>query len=250
MKKIGIVGGIAWRSTVDYYSELCRLSEQLHFDDNLTAIPATPEICIESLDLSKAASYIGVDEIEESWARFDEYHRSALKRLAASGADFALIASNTPHHRFEAITRGVGMHVVDLFEVVAEQCARNGISQLVILGTSSTMKSSRFRESFARFGVVAAGPEDPADRASVLTMIGTLQRGSPEGVSDKLHNLAETAFAKQFTGPPVVCLGCTELPLAFPETKGLATFKLSGVTYVNTSAIHVAAALTLATRKR
>lgn len=53
-----------------------------------------PEISIESLDLAKAISYLGSDN-DESWSRFDNYHRSALQRLEASGVDFALIASNT-----------------------------------------------------------------------------------------------------------------------------------------------------------
>jgi aspartate racemase len=249
MKRIGIVGGIAWRSTVDYYSELCRLSEQLDVDRDLIRIPSTPEICIESLDLAKAASYLGVVGDEGSWANFDEYHRSALNRLAAGGADFAIIASNTPHHRFEAITRGVAMRVIDLFEVVAQHCVRNGLRQVLILGTRLTMHSSRFQESFARYGVLAAGPIDSADQASVLAMIESLQKGNLEGVQDGLGRLARIAFARKFTGPPVVCLACTELPLAFPTTKGLEIFTVGGVTYVNPSAVHVAATLSLATGK-
>jgi aspartate racemase len=87
MKKIGIVGGIAWLSTVDYYAALCRRGEELHLANNLPGAPSTPEICIESPDLNKAASYIGIDGNEASWSRFDEYHRVALQRLEASDAD-------------------------------------------------------------------------------------------------------------------------------------------------------------------
>jgi aspartate racemase len=104
MKKIGIVGGLAWPSTVDYYSELCRRSEEWQKARNPQAAPWMPEMSIESLDVNKALSYIGNDEDVESWSRFDEYHRSALLRLEASGAEFALMAANTPHHRFAAIT--------------------------------------------------------------------------------------------------------------------------------------------------
>src|SRR5260370_1458752 len=89
MKKIGIVGGVAWLSTVDYYSGLCRRSEQWHLARNLQGVPSTPEMSIESLDLNKAISYLGIDDIEESWSQFDEYHRAALRRLEASGAEFA-----------------------------------------------------------------------------------------------------------------------------------------------------------------
>jgi len=152
MKKIGIVGGVAWASTVEYYSEICRRCEEL-------SPPATPEISIESLDLGKAVSYIGNDAHEESWSQFDEYHRAALKRLEASGAAFALIASNTPHHRLEAIVRGVAIPVVSIFEAVAKESARIEAKQVLILGTALTMSSQVFRHEFAKYRIEADGPK-------------------------------------------------------------------------------------------
>src|SRR5580700_4462748 len=107
MKKIGIVGGIGWQSTVDYYTDLCHRSERQSLAANPSRAPSTPEMSIESLDIQKAISYLGSDDDEASWAEFDEYHRVALLRLAASGADFALLASNTPHHRFATIVRDI-----------------------------------------------------------------------------------------------------------------------------------------------
>ncbi|HEX3685416.1 MAG TPA: hypothetical protein VHU83_22975 [Bryobacteraceae bacterium] len=95
MKKIGIVGGVAWPSTVDYYTAICQRSEQRHLVNHLQGAPSTPEMTIECLNLSKAVSYLGIDGDEESWSQFDDYHRAALRRLEASGAEFALMASNT-----------------------------------------------------------------------------------------------------------------------------------------------------------
>ena len=92
MKKIGIVGGVAWLSTVDYYSGICRRAEQWHLARNLQGPPSTPQMSIESLDLNKAASYLGTDDDEQSWSQFDDYHRAALERLEVSGVDFALMA--------------------------------------------------------------------------------------------------------------------------------------------------------------
>ena len=136
MKKIGIVGGVAWISTVDYYTEICTRSEEWHAASNLPGPPSTPEMVIESLDHNKAVAYLGVEGDEESWRRFDDYHRAALQRLELSGADFALMASNTPHHRFETIVRGVTIPVLDIFEVVAKESAQIGASEVLILGTA------------------------------------------------------------------------------------------------------------------
>src|ERR1035438_6897010 len=85
--------------------------------------PSMSEISIESLDLNKAVSYLGIEGYEQSWSQFDEYHRTALKRLEASGAAFALMASNTPHHRLDAIARGVRIPVVSIFEAAAMDCS-------------------------------------------------------------------------------------------------------------------------------
>lgn len=246
MKKIGIVGGVAWLSTVDYYSEICRRSERLLSTGSVVDTPSTPEISIESLDHRKAVSYLGIDGDEESWARFDEYHRAALRRLEASGADFALIASNTPHHRLEAIVRGIGIPVISIFEAVAKECARIGARQVLIFGTALTMRSRVFQSEFAKRGVEAAGPVDETARQMLIALIAELQLGKVDGAAKRLGGIAMTSFERQFSGRPVVCLACTELPLAFPQHRPLPVFEADGVTYVNSTVVHVNAALDFA----
>jgi aspartate racemase len=246
MKKIGIVGGVAWPSTVDYYTEICRRSERHHLASHLPGVPSTPEMTIESLSLSRAVSYLGVEGDEESWSRFDGYHRAALRRLEASGAEFALMASNTPHHRYETIVRGVGIPVIDMFEVVAKESARMGARQVLILGTALTMGSQRFREAFARHGITAAGPEDVAARAATSQLVGDLQRGKLEGAAERLRTIAKLATEQQFGERPVVCLACTELPLAFRELKATLGFEADGILYINTTIVHAGAAFDFA----
>ncbi len=235
MKKIGIVGGVAWLSTVDYYSQICRRSERRY--------GSTPEMSIESLDLNKAVAYLGMDGDEESWAIFDEYHRAALRRLEASGAEFAVIASNTPHHRFASIVRGIGIPVINILEVTAQEIARLGASEVLLLGTELTMQSSEFREAFARHGVRAEGPRDEESRTNTEELIAELQLGRAAGAAERLGRIARISFESPFNTQPVVCLACTELPLAFPEQKMLATFEYDGLTYINTTAMHIEAAL-------
>jgi aspartate racemase len=237
MKKIGIVGGVAWASTVDYYSEICRRSEEF-------SPPAMPEISIESLDLGKAVSYIGIDGHEESWRQFDEYHRAALQRLEASGAAFALIASNTPHHRLEAIVRGVAIPVISIFEAVAKESARIGTKQVLILGTALTMSSPVFRNEFAKYGIEAAAPDAESTRSSTIALIKDLQLGKLEGASEQLGRIAKSSSQR------VACLACTELPLAFPREKRLPTFESDGILYINSTIVHVNAALNFARDKR
>jgi aspartate racemase len=243
MKKIGIVGGVGWRSTVEYYSEICRRSEGLYLDLKDQGAPPMPEISIESLDLRTAISFLGEENKEESWARFDEYHRNALKRLEVSGAEVALIASNTPHHRFTAIIQGLQIPVVNIFEAAASEGARIRARNVLILGTTLTMDSSRFRDEFAKLGLNAAGPAGEPSRAATATLIAKLQRGRIEGAANQLGAIARDSVELQFEGNAVVCLACTELPLAFPEFKTLSIFTYDGLTFINTTAVHVDAVL-------
>ena len=148
-RKIGIVGGVAWRSTVDYYTGICLRSEQRQLELDPHAAPAMPEMSIESLDHERVLSFIGSDDDESSWRQFDDYHRAALQRLEASGADFAVLASNSPHHRLPAITRGIAIPVISIIDAMGAAAARLGAEEVLILGTAITMRSPRFREGFA-----------------------------------------------------------------------------------------------------
>jgi aspartate racemase len=246
MKKIGIVGGVGWLSTVDYYSEICRRSERWHPANNAQGVQSMLEVSIESLDLYKAVSYLGVDGDEQSWFQFDLYHRAALQLLEASGAEFALMASNSPHHRFASIVRGVGIPVINIIEVTARESVRIGAAEVLLLGTQLTMRSSVFREEFARHGVHAAGPKDEETRAMTVELIADLQAGKLDGAAERLGKIAKRSFERKFKKPPLVCLACTELPLAFPEQKRLPTFEHDGVMYINTTAVHIEAAFHLA----
>jgi aspartate racemase len=246
LKKLGIVGGLAWRSTVTYYSEYCGRAERWHVARGRPGAPAAPELVIESLDLNRAFALIGRDGDVASWAAFDDYHRAALRRLQAAGADFALRAANTPHHRLDAITRGVELPVVSILEALARAAAGGGARAVLLLGTAVTMASDRFAAAFARHGIVAAGPRDPAVRERTAALITELQGGAVAGAAARVSALVAATVGPQFAAPPLVCLACTELPLAFPGSGSAASFEAEGVRYLNSVPVHVEAAFACA----
>jgi aspartate racemase len=238
IKKIGIVGGVAWPSTVVYYSELCRRGDEWRLTKP-DAEGSAFEMTIESLDLNRAISYWGNDDNDGSWARFDEYHHAALQRLEACGAGIAVMASNTPHHRYETIVCGIGIPVINIVDATAKAAARLAAREVLILGTPVTMRSAKFREGFAKHGIEAHGPRDERARAMTEELIRELQAGKTAGAAERLAKIARESFAVEFSGPPVVCLACTELPLAFVDEKVVARLENGGVTYINTSAAHI-----------
>lgn len=246
LKKIGILGGTGWPSTVQYYAELCRRFEALELAADASRAPTTPEMCIESLDLRRALSLIGRDADEPSWHQFDEYHRTSLRRLAASGADFGVIASNTPHHRYSAIVTGLDIPVLNMFEIVAQRCRLEGHKEVLVLGTALTMHSPVLREAFEAQDIKSSAPVNPDHRAQVLASIGKLQRGDCEGAARSITALVHEVTHRQFADPPAVCLACTELPLAFPRQHHSVTFDYDGIRYLNASVIHIEAAVAAA----
>lgn len=228
MKKIGLVGGIAWPSTVDYYAGLCRLAETAHI---------LPEMSIESLDHERAVSYLGREGDEASWARFEAYHHEALQRLEQSGAEVAAIASNTSHLRFAQITAGIRIPVINIFDALAAECARRGESEVLILGTAATMTSARLPAVFASRGMNATGPKDETLRALTVQLSKELQRGVDQAAAPRLADIVRRHAAGRPT--PLACLACTELPLAFPGSGSRTLIESEGIRYLNSSTVHM-----------
>lgn len=167
MKKIGIVGGTAWVSTVEYYAAICAIGEDAGVQ---------PEFSIESIDNARAQAYIGSFNDEPSWERFDAYYRAALENVERAGAQVALLAANTPHHRFAAITAGIGIPVVSIIDAVARTCASLGQNRLLLLGTALTMSSSVMRARYGEHGIDVVTPP-ASEHPAIVALIERLQRG-------------------------------------------------------------------------
>ena len=246
MKKIGIVGGTRWVATLHYYAEICRQSEARAARGKLPGKVPVPEMSIEALDWQRVLDLQGGESDEGSWRRFDAYHVAALDRLAASGVDFALISSNTAHDRLRAFAPATALPIVDMFEALAQCCARLGSKHVLILGPAATMTSSRLRQAFAEWGIEADCPFEAAARAATVALIDELEGRTSASAAELIRSLALRAFNQRFAGRPVVGLGCTELALAFPRHKSQAIFEVAGITYVNSTAAHIDAAVELA----
>lgn len=241
MKKIGILGGIGWPSTIEYYAGLCTLVESGAQPGHHATMP---EIAIESLDLSKAESLVGRGDDEDSWLAFDAYHRAALQRLERGGADFAVIACNTAHHRLAQIERGLAIPILGIVDAAADACAEYGLHDVLMLGTRTVMASAVFRDAFRRRGIHAYAPAEQRHQQSVLAAIDALSRGRDDGASERIRSVIRESHLQAASG--AVYLGCTELPLAFPAHKRQGVFEIDGIRCINSTALHIRAAFEFA----
>jgi aspartate racemase len=110
MKRLGIVGGIAPGSTVDYYQLLIASYREQRGDGSY------PAILINSIDLTRMMALVAASRLID----LTEYLREAVDRLARAGADFALLASNTPHIVFEDLSRVSPIPLVSIVEATCE----------------------------------------------------------------------------------------------------------------------------------
>ncbi len=240
MKKIGIPGGVGWPSTIDYYRSIAEGAGQ-HFAELGHGSPLPiPPMTIESVVQAHTRELRGVQGDEESWAGFDHVFREALLTLEKSNCDFAIVASNTPHARLDAIRQGVSIPIISIFDAAAEATAATGASQALVLGTSVTMQACGYAEKLASLGVRANEPLPAADVDAMQSMIDTdFYGGVSEHARDRL-----LAYCNKHANPgTAILLACTELPLAFPEMIDDASFEADGHLFVNPSAAHAAAAL-------
>ncbi|WP_170763970.1 aspartate/glutamate racemase family protein [Ruegeria lacuscaerulensis] len=240
MKKIGILGGVGWASTVDYYRATAKGAGKYFAERGYGSPLPIPPMTIESVTQAKTRALRGVAGDEASWTGFDAVFREALLTLERAGCDFGIIASNTPHARLHAIRQGVSMPILSIFDATAEVTAATGAAKALVLGTAVTMEATNYADRLADAAIKANSRLPAPEIAEMQAMIDSDFYGGASAVArDRLM-----AFCNKHAAPgTAILLACTELPLAFPDHLDDPVFEAEGHLFINPSAAHVAAAL-------
>ena len=145
---VGIIGGIAPESTIDYYRRIHRTYRERTGGRHMAPI------LINSVDLNVVLSLAGS-------GRYDaliEYLVPELGKLAAAGATIGVFASNTPHIVFDAIARRSPLPLISIVEATRERAAAAGYQRLALLGTGFVMEADIYPDSFRRSGMAVIVP--------------------------------------------------------------------------------------------
>lgn len=197
-KAIGIVGGLGPASTAEYYQFIISRYYEMYKDNDY------PRILIDSLSLRQMAELMDGGDLLGYAARIV----SSVNALEKAGADFVLIASNTPHCVFSQVQKAVKLPLLSIVPPVVAEAKRLGLRRLLLLGTRSTMRAAFYREGFDGTDVTVVVPA-PADQEEIHRIIfDELVNRKIVGASRRrvLDIIAEIACDG-------VILGCTELPL-------------------------------------
>lgn len=221
MKKIGIIGGIGPESTLDYYRGIIDAFR------NRAGGLHSPEILIYSGDLAELLAIMEDADLEAlvQWLLF------RLRALHRAGADFAVIASNTPHVVFAEVARRSPLPLLSIVEETCRKAASLGLKRPGLLGTKFTMAADFFREPCRARGMRLSLPLPEEQQRIHEMLFSEIELGIiKDSTRQELLAIVEGMVAREAIDSLI--LGCTELPLILDRDA-------FGIPFLNTTAIHV-----------
>lgn len=225
MKTVGIIGGIAPESTIDYYRRIISLYHARAADGSY------PSIIINSIDLQRMLGMVAAQEL----AALAEDLTREVEKLAAAGAAFALFASNTPHIVFDEVRSRSPIPLLSIVEATCAAARELHVKRVGLVGTRFTMKGHFYPEVFARSGIEVIAPRDDEQIWIHEKYMTELVNASfLDETRTKL--LAIIDRMRERDGIEAVILGGTELPLILRDAA-------APVPFLDTTRIHTEAAV-------
>jgi aspartate racemase len=221
-KTIGMIGGIAPASTVDYYQRIIsRFQER-------TGQREYPSIIMNSINMTHMLNLIDNDQLDE----LVDYLSEEIYVLEKAGAKVIFMASNTPHLVYNQLKQRVKTKMVSIVDSTISYAQSKGYSRLGLIGTSTTMESDFYQDGFEAAGMEIITPMSDERKYINKIYMEELVRGRflPETKS-RLLSIANRMYNEgQIDG---LILGGTELPLI------LKTSDIEDIELINTTKIHV-----------
>lgn len=221
MTTLGIIGGIAPESTIEYYRRIIESYRRLRGDGSY------PKIVINSIDLTAMLTLVREDR-----TAFVAFLTAEVQKLANAGADVALFASNTPHLVYDDVAARSPIPLISIVEAAADRAAELGLTRVGLFGTAFTMQADFYPSVFARKHIAVIAP--PPDDLQYVheKYMGELVNGI--FLDETRAQIVAIAQRLQTSASlDGIILGGTELPLLLRDPSIL------GLPVVDTTAVHV-----------
>jgi aspartate racemase len=221
-KTIGMIGGIAPASTIDYYQRIIsRFQER-------TGQREYPSIIINSINMNHMMNLVAKDQLEE----LVDYLSEEIYVLEKAGAKVIFMASNTPHLVYDLLAKRVKTKMISIVESTIDYAKTKGYSRLGLFGTISTMEGDFYQDGFDAVGMEIITPMPDERKYIHKIYMDELVRGRflPE-TKNHLLSIAQ----RMYNEGQIECLilGGTELPFI------IKTSDIEDVEILNTTKIHV-----------
>lgn len=198
MKRLGLVGGISWVSTIDYYR---------YINEGINA-------ALGGLQFADCLMYsINFGALQErGWDSALPMLLDACRRLEAGGAEGIVLCANTAHLHAEAIRADVSLPLIHIVDATVAEVHRRGLKSVGVLGTKFVMDSDLYGKGLRGAGIEALVPDRQESRDRIQR---TLKEELGRGIfrdDTKAFYLEEMAALCE-RGAEGIVLGCTEIPL-------------------------------------
>lgn len=230
MKIAGLIGGMSWESTIEYYRIMNETVKELYGGLH------SAECILYSFDFE----CIGSLQRENEWGKLTGMMIDAATRLNKAGADFIVICTNTMHKMADDIENSVGLPLLHIADATGEAITKKGLRKVGLLGTTFTMEEDFYKKRInKKYGIeIIIPPEN--QRKTVHSIIfdelcvGKINTSSKERMLEIMRGLI-------LHGAEGIILGCTEIPLLINRDD--VDFPI-----FDTTAIHARAAVSYALR--
>lgn len=224
MKMLGLIGGISWVSTIDYYKLINEGINEKLGDLNFS------QCIIYSFNYQDIKKNNDANDWESTFRMLSE----AGQHLKNAGAKAIVLCANTMHVIAERLEQALGLPVIHIASVTASAIKAKKLGKVGLLGTRFTMELDFFRSKLTEQGIETVIP-DEGDRQFIhYTIFEELGRGI---ISDSTRQRYLSIIGQLVAGGAEgIILGCTEIPLLIhPEDVTVPVF--------DTTRIHAAAAV-------
>lgn len=206
MKKIGMVGGLSWQSTVDYYKIINEESNKR------LGNKSTVEQIIWSTDLERKFNHVVNGELDELADEFIEIAQG----LERAGADCVIMATNTMHLVFDKVAASVKIPMIHIADPTAEAIKKAGFDKVALLGTSFTCTHpfymGRLKE---KYGIECLVPTEEEKVEIQRVIEEELTFNIIKDSSRDYYLKVIDELARQ--GAQGVILGCTEIQMLIKQ---------------------------------
>jgi aspartate racemase len=201
MKTIGLIGGLSWISSLDYYRLINEITNKRLGGNEAAKIILFSVNYGEIVTLTKAGDWDGL-----AWIMCD-----AAKRTEGAGADCILIGANTMHHIAEKVQDVVKVPLLHIADAAAKAIKEKGENKVALLGTRYTMLFDFYKKKLSQHGIETMIPGDSEIDFVNNAIYDEMGKGKflPETKRRFLQLIDELAAR----GAEAVILGCTEIPM-------------------------------------
>jgi aspartate racemase len=206
MKTIGLIGGMSWESSIEYYRIINETTKE-----KLGGLHSAKSLMI-SVDFAEIEKL----QHEGNWAEATKILVKCAQHLEDGGADFIVLCTNTMHKIADKIIENTDIPFLHIADATAEKIKAAGIQKIGLLGTRFTMEQDFYKGRLTQnFGLDVIVPEE-ADRAIVHRVIyEELVLGKIVEASRKEYKrIMQSLIANGVEG---IILGCTEIELLIKQ---------------------------------